>query len=97
MLAEKETERNRRAGVDVKASPPYWKIFKQAFPQLINVFLVFFVTLTVFPAIHSGIYCLSESTYQVHGKIQLLFQTSSPVIRITFRLTTNILQVSLVF
>jgi Nucleoside transporter len=58
MLAEKETEKNRRAGMDVNASPPYWKIFKQAFPQLMNVFLVFFVTLTVFPAIHSGKYFL---------------------------------------
>ena len=33
---------------------PYWKIFKQAFPQLFNIFLIFFVTLSVFPAIYSG-------------------------------------------
>lgn len=35
--------------------PPYMKIFKQAFPQLLNVFLVFFMTLAVFPAVQSGI------------------------------------------
>lgn len=33
----------------------YWTIFKQAFPQLLNVFSIFFVTLSVFPAIHSDI------------------------------------------
>lgn len=34
---------------------PYWQTFKQASPQLINVFSIFFVTLAVFPAIHSDI------------------------------------------
>lgn len=34
---------------------PYWQIFKQAFPQLFNVFFIFFVTLTCFPTIHSDI------------------------------------------
>lgn len=33
---------------------PYWKIFKKASPQLFNIFLIFFVTLSVFPAVHSG-------------------------------------------
>jgi solute carrier family 29 (equilibrative nucleoside transporter), member 1/2/3 len=55
MLAEKETEKNKKAGMDVNARPPYWKIFKQAFPQLFNVFFVFFITLSVFPAVHSDI------------------------------------------
>lgn len=34
---------------------PYWRIFKTAFPQLLNVFLIFFVTLSIFPAVHSDI------------------------------------------
>lgn len=34
---------------------PYFKVFKQAFPQLFNIFFTFFVTLAVFPAIHSDI------------------------------------------
>lgn len=34
---------------------PYWRIFKQAFPQLFNVFFIFLVTLSLFPAVHSGI------------------------------------------
>lgn len=33
---------------------PYWTIFKQTFPQCFNVFFVFFVTLMIFPAVHSG-------------------------------------------
>lgn len=35
--------------------PPYWKIFKKTWVQCFNVFFVFFVTLTIFPAIHSDI------------------------------------------
>lgn len=54
MLAEKEKQRIERAGFNT-ARPPYWKIFKQAFPQLFNVFLIFFVTLSVFPAVYSDI------------------------------------------
>ncbi|KAL5288449.1 ent-3.2 family protein [Megaselia abdita] len=34
---------------------PFWTIFKQASPQLFNVFFVFFVTLSVFPAVYSDI------------------------------------------
>ncbi|KNC27774.1 hypothetical protein FF38_03562, partial [Lucilia cuprina] len=34
---------------------PYLKIFKEAFPQLFNIFFTFFVTLAVFPAVHSDI------------------------------------------
>lgn len=36
-------------------TPPYWKIFKQCFPQCVNIFLVFFVTLSVFPSVQSDI------------------------------------------
>ncbi|XP_055678225.1 equilibrative nucleoside transporter 1 isoform X2 [Lutzomyia longipalpis] len=55
MLKEKEEEKSKISGVDVNARPPYFKIFRQCFPQLFNVFFVFFVTLAVFPAIHSDI------------------------------------------
>ncbi|XP_043640394.1 equilibrative nucleoside transporter 1 [Drosophila teissieri] len=34
---------------------PYWQIFKKASPQLFNIFLTFFVTLSVFPAIQSNV------------------------------------------
>lgn len=43
------------SGSKTKPNVPYFKILKQAYPQLINVFATFFVTLAVFPAIHSDI------------------------------------------
>lgn len=55
MLKEKEAETHKKAGIDVDGRPPFWKIFKQAFPQLFNVFFTFFITLAVFPAVHSDI------------------------------------------
>ncbi|CAG9861645.1 unnamed protein product [Phyllotreta striolata] len=36
--------------------PPYWQIFKTAFPQLLNIILVFIVTLTVFPSLEAEVY-----------------------------------------
>ncbi|KAH9398180.1 Nucleoside transmembrane transporter [Tyrophagus putrescentiae] len=35
--------------------PPYWLVMKSAWPQCLNVFLVFFVTLSVFPVITADI------------------------------------------
>lgn len=55
MLKEKDAESRKKAGHNVNARPPYWQIFKQAFPQLFNVFFVFFITLSIFPVVHSDI------------------------------------------
>ncbi len=33
---------------------PYCSVFKKCFPQCFNVFFTFFVTLTIFPAVHAG-------------------------------------------
>lgn len=41
---------------------PYWKIFKAAFPQLFNVFMIFFVTLCIFPAVHSDILSITPES-----------------------------------
>lgn len=35
--------------------PPYWLVFRQVWPQCLNVFLIFFVTLAAFPAVTSDI------------------------------------------
>ena len=35
-------------------SMPYWKIFKQCFPQSFNVFFTYFVTMAIFPGVYSG-------------------------------------------
>lgn len=53
LMREKETKQVSTVGDHGKT--PYWAIFKQASPQLFNVFFVFFVTLAVFPAVHSDI------------------------------------------
>ncbi|XP_064482223.1 equilibrative nucleoside transporter 3-like isoform X1 [Ornithodoros turicata] len=41
--------------------PPYWFIFKKVWPQCLNVFLVFFVTLALFPGVASAIERYSKS------------------------------------
>lgn len=43
--------------------PPYFKIFCKAFPQLLNIFMVFFVTLSIFPNVHSGQYFQKNITF----------------------------------
>lgn len=47
--------KDKPSGSKTQINVPYLKIFKQAFPQLLNVFFTFFVTLAIFPAIHSDI------------------------------------------
>ncbi|KAG7297422.1 hypothetical protein JYU34_019409 [Plutella xylostella] len=42
-------------GSAVKTRPPYGTIIKQAWVQLYNIFIIFFVTLAVFPAVQSNI------------------------------------------
>ncbi|CAK9811444.1 NADPH-dependent diflavin oxidoreductase 1 [Anthophora plagiata] len=51
-LNKRQLENSARNKRDI---PPYWKIFKQCFPQCFNTFLVFFVTLTLYPSVHSDI------------------------------------------
>ncbi|KAK0183240.1 hypothetical protein PV327_001299 [Microctonus hyperodae] len=54
MMYHKE-DRKRKSERHFSSRPPYWKIFKQCSPQLLNIFLVFFVTLSLFPDVHSSI------------------------------------------
>lgn len=56
MLHEKESEKAKKSGMHMGSRPPYWQILKDAGPQLFNVFFVFFVTLSIFPTVHSGNY-----------------------------------------
>ncbi|XP_063608530.1 equilibrative nucleoside transporter 3-like [Penaeus indicus] len=53
---EAQHERAKKAAKRDPSKPkvPYFYIFKKAFPQLFNVFMVFFVTLAVFPAVLPG-------------------------------------------
>uniref|UniRef100_A0A6P7F4T6 Equilibrative nucleoside transporter 1-like isoform X1 n=1 Tax=Diabrotica virgifera virgifera TaxID=50390 RepID=A0A6P7F4T6_DIAVI len=60
---EKQVEQQGKSSNNERETPPYWQITKQAFPQLANVFLVFFVTLAVFPALQAGIQKSSENFF----------------------------------
>jgi hypothetical protein len=53
-LYEKEQQTKRKQSVNAVPYTPYCTILKQCLPQCFNVFFVFFVTLTIFPAVHSG-------------------------------------------
>lgn len=51
-------ELTKSANKEVKCvyrRPPFFLIFKKIWPQCFNVFLVFFVTLSIFPAVHANI------------------------------------------
>lgn len=50
----KDTEGRGGGGDGVGGGVPYWTIFRQAMPQLFNIFFIFFVTLALFPAVQSG-------------------------------------------
>jgi len=54
LLHEKEQQVKRKQSVNAVSYTPYCAILKQCLPQCFNVFFVFFVTLTIFPAVHSG-------------------------------------------
>ncbi|XP_050707594.1 uncharacterized protein LOC126992796 isoform X3 [Eriocheir sinensis] len=62
-------ERTQRAAKRDPSMPrvPYWHIFKSAFPQLFNVFMVFFVTLAVFPAVLADT-CRTEENFPITPK-----------------------------
>ncbi|CAH1188680.1 unnamed protein product [Phyllotreta striolata] len=53
-LKEKK-EKQKALASSTGGRPPYWYIFRKALPQLLNVYLVFFVTLSIFPTIQTGI------------------------------------------
>lgn len=55
LLHEKEQQVKRKQSVNAVSYTPYCAILKQCLPQCFNVFFVFFVTLTIFPAVHSEI------------------------------------------
>lgn len=55
LMSAKEQESRRQVGpIGAAQKTPYIAILKKCLPQCINVFLVFFVTLAIFPAVHSG-------------------------------------------
>jgi solute carrier family 29 (equilibrative nucleoside transporter), member 1/2/3 len=64
MMSEKQQEKARRSQqAGASSRIPYGKIFGQCFMQLFNVFMIFFVTLAIFPAVYSDIKQSSEGEF----------------------------------
>lgn len=56
LLNQKEVnKRQLQCSSSKGASVPHWKVFKQCALQCFNIFFTFFVTLSVFPSVHSDI------------------------------------------
>ncbi|XP_067633497.1 equilibrative nucleoside transporter 1 [Eurosta solidaginis] len=60
---------------------PYWSIFKKEFVQLYNVYIIFFVTLAVFPAVNSDVKVSSPNFF---------IQDAGMYVQITCFLTFNL-------
>lgn len=52
---QKEEEQRKRQRAGISEPIPYTYILKKGMPQFYNVFMLFFVTLAIFPAIHSAV------------------------------------------
>ena len=67
----------------IKRLHDYWTIFQQIWPQCLNVFMVFFVTLSIFPAIHSSVessgQMLSLGSYFTPVTCFLLFNATAMI------------------
>uniref|UniRef100_T1IMY7 Battenin n=1 Tax=Strigamia maritima TaxID=126957 RepID=T1IMY7_STRMM len=63
--SEKQNQTTYKSSLSYRI--PYWTIFKKAFPQLWNVFFTFFVTLLIFPSLHSNIK-MSDPNFVIPGK-----------------------------
>jgi len=55
---------HKKKTVNVVHSVPHWAIFKQTFPQCFNIFIIYFVTLSVFPAVCASKVFLHFTFYQ---------------------------------
>ncbi|KAL5284490.1 ent-3 family protein [Megaselia abdita] len=55
LMNEKESKAISNNVDEDNSKTPYWTIFKDTSMQLFNIFMIFFVTLAVFPAVHSDI------------------------------------------
>ena len=55
LMSQKELQRKKRENMGAAPRTPYFSVFRKCYPQCINVFLVFFVTLALFPTVQSDI------------------------------------------
>lgn len=62
-IEEKLVEDDSNDSNTNKERPPIWKVFCMAWKQCVNVFLVFFVTLSIFPVIQSDVKPVDENFF----------------------------------
>ncbi|CAH0555398.1 unnamed protein product [Brassicogethes aeneus] len=60
---KKEADKRTAANKGIKERVPYLHILKQAWPQLYNIFFLFFITLSVFPAVQANIKISDENFF----------------------------------
>ncbi|KAJ9585198.1 hypothetical protein L9F63_003001, partial [Diploptera punctata] len=63
LLYEKDQQAKRKQNMGAVPYTPYFTILRQCLPQCFNVFFVFFVTLTIFPAVHSEIRIVDKENF----------------------------------
>lgn len=84
LKSQREAQKRLKDKTRDPKSIPYWEIFISCFPQCLNVFITFFTTLAIFPAIHSDVkrsdpsFVVSE-TYYVHIMCFLTFNVAAMV------------------
>lgn len=55
LMSQKELQQKKRDNTGAMPRTPFFPVFKKCWPQCLNVFMVFFVTLSLFPAVQSDI------------------------------------------
>ncbi|PSN36266.1 hypothetical protein C0J52_22627 [Blattella germanica] len=63
LVYEKEQQAKRKQNMGAVPYTPFCTILRQCLPQCFNVFFVFFVTLTIFPAVHSEIHMIDKEFF----------------------------------
>lgn len=55
LMSQKEMQKKKRENLGGSQRTPFFAVFKKCYPQCLNVFLVFCVTLSLFPTVQSDI------------------------------------------
>lgn len=71
-MSQKELQKKKRENMGGVPRTSFFSVFRKCFPACINVFMVFFVTLSLFPTVQSGKF----KTLTLHELFAFLFCAS---------------------